>query len=135
MKLVSVILPLAALTFAAPAPAAPGAVRPVQMRTFPGVSNSGNAIINEGGRPDPQIEALGRQSRALHDQINAAIGSPNVDIDRIAGLLRQGDALDAQVRARITERIVGTVRQLSAADRAAFLRDLLSPQQQGMPQR
>ena len=104
------------------------------MRSFPGVSNSGNAIIGESSRPDPQLEALGRQSRSLHDQVNAAINGSNVDVERLAGLLRQGDSLDAQARQRITERIVATARQLSASDRTAFLRDLLTPQQD-MPQR
>ena len=128
------LLALALASIAVPALAAPQAATPVQnsMRRFPGVSDSGNAIISEGlNRPDPQLDGLGGKARTLHDQMAAAVSAPNVDVERVAALLRQYDALQAQGRQRFTERTIATMRQLSAADRSAFLRDLLMAQPGG----
>lgn len=120
---------LAGMTLAGMTLAAPPIARPVQnaMQRFPGVSDSGNAIINEGNRSDPQLDGISRQVRSVHDQLSAAVSGSAVDVDRVSALLRQGDNLQAQGRQRVTERIIATARQLSVADRAAFLRDLLMP--------
>lgn len=120
---------------AQPAPG-PGMERPAQMpgggtspmRRVPGVSDQGNAILNEAmNTPDPQITGLIRQQRQVHDQLVQAALAATIDVDRVAALFKQREDLQAQYRQLLDARLVTALRQLPVADRAPFLRALASP--------
>ena len=111
-------------------PAAPGAPSNTPKR-FPGVSDQGNATLAKlQTTPDPQLQALGRQAKAAHDQLVSAAMAPVIDMDKVAAALKaQDEALDA-VRAHNTDRIIAAARLLSDDDRGTFLRTLVLAQSQ-----
>lgn len=129
------VLALALLATAAVAQAAPPAVQEVQMpggnsamRRVPGVSDQGNAILNEAmNTPDPRITDLIRQQRQVHDQLVQAAMASTIDVDRVATLFKQREDLQSQYRQMLDGRLVTALRQLPAADRGPFMRALASP--------
>ena len=116
----------------APKPAAPAAsAQPQAPKRFPGVSDAGNAILAKAQTtPDPQLQALGRQNKAAHDQLMAATMAPVIDMDKVAAALHaQDDALTA-IRTHNTDRLIMAVKQLPDDDKGVFLRTLMLAQQQ-----
>lgn len=121
-------------TASPPASARPqpsGAAQTSGPKRFPGVSDEGNALLAKlQTTPDPQLQALGRQAKAAHDQLVSAAMAPVIDVDKVAAALKaQDDALNA-VRAHNTDRVIMAVRQLSSEDRGVFLRTLVLAQSQ-----
>lgn len=115
-----------------PATVAPAAAaQPQAPKRFPGVSDAGNAILAKAQTtPDPQLQALGRQAKAAHDQLMAATMAPVIDMDKVAAALHaQDDALTA-VRTHNTDRLIQAARQLPDDDKGVFLRTLMLAQQQ-----
>jgi len=111
-------------------PAAPAAPSNAPKR-FPGVSDQGNVTLAKlQTTPDPQLQALGRQAKAAHDQLVSVAMAPVIDMDKVAAALKaQDEALDA-VRAHNTDRIIAAARSLSEDDRGTFLRTLVLAQSQ-----
>ena len=106
--------------------ARPGAAAPAP-RKIPGVSDAGNAILAKAqAAPDPQLSALIRQQRGIHDQLISAVMAPTIDIDKIAAILKQAEALQDQFHLRSNDRLIAAVRLLPEADRGPFLRALLT---------
>jgi hypothetical protein len=98
----------------------PGPVR------FPGVSDAGNAILTKAQTtPDPQLQTLARQLKTVRDQLTSAVMAPAIDLDKIAGILRQQDTVQSQIRAQQTEHWVAVLKQLPGDDRGTVLRTLL----------
>ncbi|PZU07948.1 hypothetical protein [Sphingomonas sp.] len=101
---------------AAPAPAH----RPTNL---PGVSPAGNAILTKlDAQGDPQYSQLRRQQQGLKDQLSNAIMVSEIDVDRVAGLMRQMDLVQGQMRTRSSERVLAALKALPEADRGPFLR-------------
>jgi hypothetical protein len=99
---------------------APGPVR------FPGVSDAGNAILTKAQTtPDPQLQSLARQLKTVRDQLTSAVMAPTIDLDKIAGILRQQDTVQTQIRQQQTEHWITTLKQLPDEDRGTVLRTLL----------
>ncbi|HMI18307.1 MAG TPA: hypothetical protein VK533_02050 [Sphingomonas sp.] len=115
----------------APKSAAPAVAQPQAPKRFPGVSDAGNAILAKAQTtPDPQLQALGRQAKAAHDQLMAATMAPVIDMDKVAAALHaQDDALTA-VRTHNTDRLIMAAKQLPDDDKGVFLRTLMLAQQQ-----
>lgn len=108
-------------------PAAPPtvAVAPAPPR-FPGVSDAGNAILAKAQTtPDPQLQSLGRQLKTVRDQLTSAVMAPTIDLDKIAGILRQQDSVQTQIRTQQTEHWITVLKQLPDEDRGTVLRTLL----------
>jgi uncharacterized membrane protein len=135
MKIVPTLVILlaagAAQAQVAPKPAPPAAATPPAPKRFPGVSDAGNAVLAKAQTtPDPQLQALGRQAKAAHDQLMAATMAPVIDMDKVAAALHaQDDALTA-VRTHNTDRVIQAARQLPDEDKGVFLRTLMLAQQQ-----
>jgi hypothetical protein len=110
-------------------PAKPGAAAPAQAPTptrFPGVSEAGNAVLAKAQTtPDPQLQALIKQNRAIHDQLVSTIMAPVVDIDKVESILRQRETVQAQLRTHSNDRLLAAARALPESDRGVFLRTLL----------
>jgi hypothetical protein len=95
-------------------------------RRIEGMSEAGNAVFAKAqSAPDPDLLALVRQQRQVRDQLSAAALQANIDPDRIEELLRKSEELQAQIRTRNNDRMLGVLRELPEADRAAFLRGVL----------
>jgi uncharacterized membrane protein len=131
--LAALLLAATPAAFAATPPAATKA-QPAAPRTppkIPGVSDEGNAIISKAQAvPDPQLQELGKQIRAAHDQLMSAVMAPVIDIDKVAAAMNSENDLQAQIRARGNERLVAVLQQLSNEDRGTFLRTLVLAHQQ-----
>jgi len=109
----------------ASAGSAPGAPAPAQVR-FPGVSDAGNAILTKAQTTtDPQIQSLFRQLKTVRDQLTSAVMAPTIDADKVAGILRQQDTLQTQIRTQQTEHWITVLKQLPGEDRGTVLRTLL----------
>jgi hypothetical protein len=107
------------------APAAPPVVQAAPTR-FSGVSDAGNAILVKAQTtPDPQLQSLARQLKTVRDQLTSAVMAPTIDVEKIAGILRQQDAIQTQIRTEQTERWIATIQQLPQEDRGIVLRTLL----------
>ena len=115
----------------APKPAAPAtAAQPQAPKRFAGVSDAGNAILAKAQTtPDPQLQALGRQAKAAHDQLMAATMAPVIDMDKVAAALHAQDEALAAVRAHNTDRLIVAAKQLPDDDKGVFLRTLMLAQQ------
>lgn len=102
-----------------PPPAAPQR-RPTNL---PGVSPQGNAILTKlDSQGDPQYVQLKRQQTGLKDQLSNAIMVPVIDVDRVAGIMRQMDVVQGAMRSRASERVLAALKALPEADRGPFLR-------------
>lgn len=107
---------------AAPAPAA------AQPRKIPGLSDDGNALYAKSfGTPDPQLLTIARQQRTVHASLVSMAMGTTVDIDKLADLLKQRDALQAQFRGRQNDLTVTMLRQMTEEDRGIYLRYSLTP--------
>jgi hypothetical protein len=118
-------LALAPAIAQAPPPAAPAASPAPQRRptNLPGVSPQGNAILTKlDAQGDPQYAQLRRQQTGLKDQLSNAIMVPTIDVDRVAGIMRQMDLIQSQMRSRSSERVVAALKVLPEPDRGPFLR-------------
>jgi hypothetical protein len=121
------LLPLALLLAATPVVAQqpPAQPRPAP-RQIEGMSEEGNAIFAKAQTaPDPQLLALVRQQRVLRDQLAAAALATKVDVERVGALLRKGEEVQTQIRARNNDRMLAVLTQLPEADRSIFLRGVL----------
>lgn len=109
-----------------PPPAAPAATPAAPQRratNLPGVSPQGNAILTKmDAQGDPQYSQLRRQQQGLKDQLSNAIMVPTIDVDRVAGIMRQMDLIQGEMRNRSSERVVAALKALPEADRGPFLR-------------
>ena len=142
MKIVPTLIILLAAGTAQAAPVAPkpavaaptaAAQQPAPKR-FPGVSDAGNAILAKAqSTPDPQLQAIGRQVKAAHDQLMAATMAPVIDIDKVAAALHAQDDALAAARTRNTDRVIMVARQLPDDDKGVFLRTLMLAQQRAAP--
>jgi uncharacterized membrane protein len=137
MKIVPTLFILLAAGAAHAAPVAPQpTVAPTVSpsptpKRFPGISDAGNAVLAKAQTtPDPQLQALGRQAKAAHDQLMAATMAPQIDIDKVAAALHAQDDALAAVRAHNTDRVIQAARQLPDDDKGIFLRTLMLAQQQ-----
>ncbi len=102
------------------------------MRKVPGLSDAGNALYAKTfAAPDPDLLAIDRQRRSTHNSLVSLAMGGKVDIDKLADLLKQQDALQSQFRARQNEITLGLLRQLSDDDRGAYLRYSLTPPMPG----
>lgn len=112
-----------------PAPAPTAAKPAAQARKIPGLSDDGNAIYAKAlGTPDPQLLTIARQQRTTQASlINLAMGA-TIDIDKLAALLKQRDALQLQFRTRQNEISVAMLRQMTEEDRGIYLRYSMTPQ-------
>lgn len=112
----------AAASLAKPTAAAPS---PTVVR-FPGVSEAGNAVLAKAQTtPDPQLQALARQLKAIRDQLTSAVMAPLIDVEKISGILRQQDDLQSQIRIEQTDHWVTILQQLPSEDRGTVLRTML----------
>lgn len=110
---------------AKPAAAPPVVTAPAAVR-FPGVSDAGNAILTKAQTtPDPQLQSLARQLKTVRDQLTSAVMAPTIDLDKIAGILRQQDTVQTQIRTQQTEHWITVLKQLPEEDRGTVLRTLL----------
>ena len=106
--------------------AAPPVVTPPAAARFPGVSDAGNAILVKAQTtPDPQLQSLARQLKTVRDQLTSAVMAPAIDLDKIAGILRQQDSVQTQIRTQQTEHWITVLKQLPDEDRGTVLRTLL----------
>lgn len=105
----------------------PAATAPAA-RKIPGLSEEGGAAYAKAfGTPDPQLLAIARQQRAVQSSlVNLAMGAA-IDVDKLAGLLKQRDALQLQFRTRQNEIIVAMLRTLGDEDRGIYLRYSMTP--------
>ncbi|NIJ08368.1 hypothetical protein FHS31_001985 [Sphingomonas vulcanisoli] len=103
--------------------AKPAAPPPVNI---PGVSAAGNATLTRlQGQRDPVLQQLAQQQQGVARQILTAIAGANVDVDKFAGLLKQSEGLNAQMRVRADDHVLQALRALPPADRAPFLRGVV----------
>jgi hypothetical protein len=111
----------------APAPAKP-ATAAAQPKKIPGLSDAGNALYAKAfGTPDPQLLQIARQQRTVHSSlVSLAMGS-TVNIDKLADLLKQRDALQAQFRGLQNDLTVAMLRDMTDEDRGIYLRYSLTP--------
>ena len=106
-----------------------------QPRNVPGVSDAGNAILNQAmNAPDQQLTEVMGQQRSVRDQLNAAANGSTIDVDRVATLIRQREDLQSRYRQLLDARLINALRQLSPADRGPFMRALSAPPQGGRAQ-
>lgn len=122
------LLALVALSVGADAqqPAAGAATAPT--RKIPSLSDAGNAIYAKTfGTPDPQLLTISRQQRTVRASLMSLAMGAKVDVDKLADLLRQQQALQDQFRGRQNELTVTMLRQLSDEDRGIYLRYSLTP--------
>ena len=131
-----IVFPLAVLLIAAAAgaqspPAKPAAPAPTPPSVrFPGVSEAGNAVLTKAQTtPDPQLQTLGKQLKGIRDQLTSAVMAPVIDVDKVGDVLRQQDALQAQIRNEQTERWIAVIKQLPSGDRGTVLRTMLLARQ------
>jgi uncharacterized membrane protein len=109
--------------------AATAAPTPTPTR-FPGVSDAGNAVLAKAQTtPDPQLQAIGRQNKAAHDQLMSAVMAPVIDIDKVAAALHAQEDAQSQLRTHSIDRIIAALKSLPADDRGTFLRTLLMAKQ------
>jgi hypothetical protein len=117
----------------APKPAAATPVttaQPPAPKRFPGVSDAGNAILAKAQTvPDPQLQAIGRQGKAAHDQLVSAVMAPVIDLDKVTVAMRAEEAVQAQLRTHNNDRLLAVLKQLSTDDRDTFLRTLVLARQ------
>ena len=117
-----------------PATAAPAAAQPQAPKRFPGVSDAGNAILAKAQTtPDPQLQAIGRQAKAAHDQLVSAVMAPVIDLDKVTAAMRAEEAVQAQLRTHNNDRLLAVLKQLSTDDRDTFLRTLVLARQTRAP--
>lgn len=120
LALASLGLATAPLAAQSPPPSPPAARR---VTNLPGVSPAGNAILTKlDAQGDPQYAQIRRQQTALKDQLSNAIMVPVIDADKVAGIMRQMDLVQSQLRSRSSERVVAALKALPEADRGPFLR-------------
>lgn len=131
-RILSIALLLAAgAAQAVPTAAVPAAQAPAPKR-FPGVSDAGNAALAKAQTtPDPQLQALGKQVRAAHDQLMTAIMAPVIDVDKVTAALRQEETAQAQMRTHSNDRLIAAVKLLPEDDRGTFLRTLILSRRSG----
>lgn len=121
-------LALAGATIAQTPPASSTRAAPSAVRKFPGVSDAGNAILSKAmSTPDPEMVTAIRALRANRDSLQHLVMSPPIDPDKLAALLKEGEAAQATMRERQDTLMVAAIRQLNDADRAAYLRTLMTP--------
>lgn len=121
-----------------PVPSTPAAAKPqaapAAPRKIPGVSDEGNAILAKAQvAPDPQLQGIGRQLKAAHDQLVSAVMAPVIDVDRITAALRSEEAAQALARTHNNDRLIAVLKQLPDEDKGTFLRVLLLSRQQRPP--
>jgi uncharacterized membrane protein len=143
MKIVQLFVTLLAAGTAQAAPVAPksavaaapaAAAQPPAAKRFPGVSDAGNAILAKAqATPDPQLQAIGRQSKAAHDQLVSAVMAPVIDLDKVTAAMRAEEAVQAQLRTHSNDRLLAVLKQLSSDDRDTFLRTLVLARQTRAP--
>jgi hypothetical protein len=103
------------------------AQQPPTPKRIEGVSEAGNALFAKAqSAPDPAMVTLVRQQRQLRDQLNAAGLAAKVDPDKVEALLRQSEEVAGQIRTRNNDRLLAVLRALPEADRAPFLRGVLT---------
>ena len=61
----------------------------------------------------------------MRDQLTSAVMAPTIDVDKVAGILRQQDTLQTQIRTQQTEHWITVLKQLPGEDRGTVLRTLL----------
>ena len=99
---------------------------PVTIRRFPGVSDEGNAILVKAQTtPDPQLQAIGKQAKAAHDQLVSAVMAPVIDLDKVTAAMRAEEAIQGQLRTHSNDRLLAVLKQMSSDDRGTFLRTLI----------
>jgi hypothetical protein len=137
ITLFAMAVPLMAAGAQQPAPPATAAKPPAaapQPRKIPGLSDDGNAIYAKSfGTQDPQLLAIARQQRTLQSSLVSLAMGAKVDVDKLADLLKQRDALQLQFRTRQNEIIVAMLRQMTDDDRGIYLRVSMTPGAGGAP--
>ena len=115
----AVPVPATAPTTAKPQP-------PVAAKRFPGVSDEGNAILAKAqAAADPQLQTIGKQAKAAHDQLVSAVMAPVIDLDKVTAAMRAEEAVQGQLRTHNNDRLLAVLKQMSADDRGTFLRTLI----------
>lgn len=109
-------------------PATPLAPGGPAAKKIPGLSDDGNAIYAKVfGTPDPQLLSVARQQRQVQSSITGMAMGTAINVDKLADLLKQRDALQLQFRTRQNELTVGMLRQLTDDDRGIYLRYAMTP--------
>ncbi|WP_404713970.1 hypothetical protein [Sphingomonas sp. MMS24-J13] len=109
-------------------PATPPAAGAPSVKKIPGLSDDGNAIYAKVfGTPDPQLLATARQQRQVQSSITGMAMGTTVNVDKLADLLKQRDALQLQFRTRQNELTIAMLRQLTDDDRGIYLRYAMTP--------
>ena len=124
----ALLLALLAAPVAAQAP--PPGTRQVKLD----VSPAGQAVLRKymGGR-DPAINERAQRIRAIAQQMGALSNAPRLDLVRLQALMRQQEALQADLQRRANDRTLAMLRELSEADRVKFLRGFRAAQAAAKP--
>jgi len=120
------LLPLLAVSAFAQTPAAKAPSAPSV--SVPGVSPAGNAIITKSrNMPDQQLRVILGQLKDVSSQLQLETQRPQIDLDKLATLLKRREGLVAQSQTRQDDRLLALLKALAPEDRAAFLRALSAP--------
>lgn len=115
---------LAGLALAAAAPVAAQQQARIQLNLSP----AGETIVKRYlGQPDPQLQALAKQSAQVAQQQKALAGAPKFDMVQFAAAMRRMEQIQGQATRRSNDRMLQMLRELSEADRAAFVRGMANP--------
>lgn len=119
------VLLLATLAAPLAAQAPPPGARQIKID----VSPAGQAVLKKymGGR-DPAINERLQRVRAIAQQMGALSNAPRLDLVRLQALMRQQEALQADIQRRGNDRTLAMLRELSEADRIKFLRGFRAAQ-------
>lgn len=92
------------------------------------LSPAGQAVAKTYlGTPDPQIQALAKRGAEVMQRQKALIAAPKLDLVQFAALMRQREQVQSQLARRSNDRMLQMLRELSEADRVAFLRGISNP--------